>query len=495
MLCATIYEKRAEFSKARDAYETVLAAEPEFAAAQNNLAYLYAERLDEPDKAYDLARKARVSQPDNGAIADTLGWVLYQRGDYQQAAVLLRESAAKLADHPEVQFHFAMSCYMMGEVASARGAFERALSLPSDFPGKQEARRRLDLLAEDAGAPLTVQDLDALLQRQPDDILVRMRLAETHEKQGAFPEAAAAYEEIIKRNPKVAKANTALARLLAGPLKNPARAFDYAKKSRELSPDDPRAAAVFGEIAYKTGNFTSAYHVLQEAARQLPNDPSVLHNLAWVAYSLGKVAEADTIMERILTAAPEGAQAVDAAAFRRLVSPDTPEEFAATEEEAEKILVGNPDYVPGLMVRAALRAQRGASQEAASTYGEILSRLPEFAPAQKHLAALYMDDPVNAGKAFDLALKARKALPDDPEIEEMLATIRYQRKEYSSALQLLQQSARTKALSPRSLYVLGMCQLQTKQVAEGRESLVQALSNGLREPHAAEAKRAVSELK
>jgi Flp pilus assembly protein TadD len=81
VLSALIHERMNEFSKARDAYEKLLSAKPDFPPVLNNLAYLYAERLGELDKAYDLAQRARALQPGDAAIADTLGWILYKRGE------------------------------------------------------------------------------------------------------------------------------------------------------------------------------------------------------------------------------------------------------------------------------------------------------------------------------------------------------------------------------------------------------------------------------
>src|SRR5437879_12809155 len=77
MTLAMVYEKIKDFPKARDAYEKLLSIEPGFVPALNNLAYLYAERLNDVDKAYDLARKARDLQGHDPGVGDTFGWVLY----------------------------------------------------------------------------------------------------------------------------------------------------------------------------------------------------------------------------------------------------------------------------------------------------------------------------------------------------------------------------------------------------------------------------------
>jgi uncharacterized protein HemY len=154
----------------------------------------------------------------------------------------------------------------------------------------------------------------------------------------------------------------------------------------------------------------------------------------------------------------------------------------------------NPEYVPALTAQAALDVQRGQIKPATEMYTEILQRWPDFAPAQKRLAALYAQDPSTVAAAYDLATKARKALPDDPELSELLGRLSYEKKEYPRAIQLLQETARKQPLDANSLFYLGMSQLQASQKAEAQGVLNQALVAGLQEPLATEAKRALADL-
>jgi hypothetical protein len=94
--------------------------------------------------------------------------------------------------------------------------------------------------------------------------------------------------------------------------------------------------------------------------------------------------------------------------------------------------------------------------------------------------------------AYDLATKARK--PDDPELAELLGRLSYEKKEYPRAIQLLQENAREKALDADSLFYLRMSQLQARQKTEAGGVLSEALTNGLQEPFATEAKRALADL-
>jgi predicted Zn-dependent protease len=305
-----------------------------------------------------------------------------------------------------------------------------------------------------------------------------------------------AYEKAIKLNPNLFSATAKLSQLYAGPLQNSERALKLARKARELAPNDPKIVALLGRVAYQADNFTWAYSLLQDSARRLPNDAEVLYDFAWAAYSLGKVNEARQAMQRLLTAAPDSSQAGSAKLFVAMTPLDREgTDLVATESEVDKTLKADPEYVPALMVQAAILLRRGESEAAAATYAEVLRRFPDFAPAQKRLASLYAADPEKRDQAYDLVMKARKALPDDPELAQILAELSYQRKEYAYALQLLQESARKRPLDAEALYYLGMSHWQVNDQAKTEDTLQRALAAGLPEPLSTDAKRVLAELR
>jgi tetratricopeptide (TPR) repeat protein len=495
---ASIEEKKGDYPKARDVYEKLLAFDGNDVAALNNLAYIYAERLNQLDKALELARKARTLAPDNPAVADTLGWVLFKRDEYQQAVPVLEEAAGKISDGPEVRFHLAMAHYMMGQADAARSDFKQALSTAQDFPGKKEAEVRLDLLNQTSAgsSALTAEQLETMLKEHPKDMGALLRVAEVYKSQNSFDRAASAYEEALKLNPKLASAALELAKLHAGPLKNPQKALEFAKKARDLSPADPQAAGILGRIAFDAANFPWAYSLLQEGSRQSESDPKVLHDFAWAAYSLGKIDQARQAMQQSLDASPDAEIAVDAKSFLLLTGAELdPSALPGAKPEIEQKLQKDPNYVPALMAAAALDSQAGRTKEAVTRYQDALRTFPDFAPAQKQLAFLYSKEPARIAEAYDLALQARKSLPADPAVAQLLGQLSYEKKEYSRAVQLLQESARKKPLDAEGLYYLGLSFKEAKQPAEARKALAAALAAGLSSPSADVAHRALAELK
>ena len=203
MQIAMIQEQRKNFTAARDAYEKLLSVAPNSPLALNNLAVIYSEHLGQLDKAYDLARKAKEAVPNEPHIADTLGWILFKKGDYGNALRLLQESAGKLPDLPEIQFHAGMAHYMLGEEGPARLALQKAVDAPSDFPGKDEARQRLALLAIQVGAANSGvrTELENYLRQRPNDPAALVRLAEIQQRDGAVDQAVKTYEKVVAENP------------------------------------------------------------------------------------------------------------------------------------------------------------------------------------------------------------------------------------------------------------------------------------------------------
>jgi uncharacterized protein HemY len=200
-------------------------------------------------------------------------------------------------------------------------------------------------------------------------------------------------------------------------------------------------------------------------------------------------------MRRVLELRSDPEHSADAKRFLALTALEqNGKDIAAPQAEIQKYLKDNPNYVPALMVRASIEMRRGESKTALDIYIEILRRFPDFAPAQKQLATLYLENPATFDRAYDLAMKARKTLPDDPEVARTLGELCYQRKDYAYALQLLRESAKRKSLDAKALYYLGMSYLTAQEERQSQDALKRSLAAGLQEPLASEAKRVLAGL-
>jgi tetratricopeptide (TPR) repeat protein len=491
LMTALVYEQMKDYKAARDAYLKVLSLSSSSVLALNNLAYLYGEQFDQLDQAYDLAQKAHNLDLGNGRVADTLGWILYKRGDYPQALKLAQESAAKFADNPVIQFHLGMISYMTGQLDLARSALEKAAHNSAEFPEKAEAQRRLATLegAASKKGEQSIPLLEASVQQQPNDVVILQQLGQAYEDNRQYDKAAATYEQIVKLNPRLPAATLKLAQLYSG-LGKPDQGLEMAKKARELYPNDPEAIAAIGHIALQAGNYTWAYSLLQDSTRKTSTNPTAFHDLALSAYALGKVPEARETMQRYLSATPGDQQSKEAKQFLTLIALEQPSPDAvAAEPEVQNRLSANPDDLPALMTKAAISLQQGDEKSATGIYEKVLQKYPDFAPAQKRLAAIYKDHPEEVTKAYDLAMKARKTLTNDAELARTLARISFKRNDFPYAAQLFEESARIQPLGADDLYYLGMAQFASHQETKARDTLARALAAGLQDPLAEEARK------
>jgi tetratricopeptide (TPR) repeat protein len=100
------------------------------------------------DLALGYARTARRGMPDSPNAADTLGWVLYQKGAYQSAVDLFKESL-KLAeksnapDDPAVHHHLGLAYVKTGQNELARQQLERVLKLNPNYSDAEEIKKQL----------------------------------------------------------------------------------------------------------------------------------------------------------------------------------------------------------------------------------------------------------------------------------------------------------------------------------------------------------------
>jgi tetratricopeptide (TPR) repeat protein len=487
-VAALICDQNASYEDARKYYVRYVAVEPNDQSMLNNLAYLYSERFNELDKAHDLVRKARLLGPLDPGTADTLGWILFKKGDYTQALAMIQEGAARVGDNPEVQYHLGMANYMMNQAEPARAALQKALGGTADFPGKNDIKIRLDLLdGVGQGTAQPVEVLERLVKDFPKDVFVRIRLGEALANQKDYSRAVEQFDEASRLNPLLVAPVLKLAQLYQGPLGDREKAVELAKKARRLAPTDPQVGSVLGKLVYDAGSFAWAYSLFQESSSQ-SNAPIELRNYAWAAYSLGKVDEARALMRR----AGETANEKDIASFLELTAiTSPPTDAVAAEALAQGALRSDSGHVPALMVRAELEMQRDDPKAAAATYEQVLVRFPDFTPAQKRLAVICLDKLMDFQKGYELAKKAWAAAPNDLEVARALGRASYERKEYAYAVQLLQESARQTPLEAQDMFYLGMAQHGAKNPKAAVESLKGALSAGLTFPKSVEAQRII----
>ncbi|MFC5569963.1 tetratricopeptide repeat protein [Lysobacter yangpyeongensis] len=125
------WERRDDIARAEADFRKILVADPDSTAALNALGYTLADRTTRYQEALELIDRARAAEPDNAAIIDSYGWVLYRIGRKQEALTELRR-AFSLQKDPEIASHVGEVLWVLGRKDEARRYFEEARKLDPD---------------------------------------------------------------------------------------------------------------------------------------------------------------------------------------------------------------------------------------------------------------------------------------------------------------------------------------------------------------------------
>jgi cellulose synthase operon protein C len=124
---AGVRERSGDLAAAEATYREVLRRSPDHSIAMNNLAYLLARNPKALDEALDLAERAHQHAPGNASVADTLGWVLYQRDSLERAESVLAQAAQAAPGSAMIRYHLGLTYARRGKPAEARAELEAAL--------------------------------------------------------------------------------------------------------------------------------------------------------------------------------------------------------------------------------------------------------------------------------------------------------------------------------------------------------------------------------
>jgi tetratricopeptide (TPR) repeat protein len=137
-----IYQQ-GDFAAMEAGLREILAQDPDHVDALNALGYTLADRNERLDEAFTLIARALKLRPDNAAILDSMGWVLYRQGDLVQAASYLRRALALGEDDDEIAAHLGEVLWMKGLRDDAQAVWREALV---HTPDSEKIRRVIERL-------------------------------------------------------------------------------------------------------------------------------------------------------------------------------------------------------------------------------------------------------------------------------------------------------------------------------------------------------------
>ena len=97
-------------------------------------------------RTQDTAELAYKAAPGSAQVADTLGWILVEKGEIKRGLELLQQAAKGLPKEGDVQYHYAAALAKSGDKVAARRQLESLLAGNTPFSKQEEARTLLGQL-------------------------------------------------------------------------------------------------------------------------------------------------------------------------------------------------------------------------------------------------------------------------------------------------------------------------------------------------------------
>ena len=140
-------EQAGQYVKAGELFRKSIELDPSNAArSYNYLGYMWVERSENLDEAGQLIRRALEMEPTNGAYLDSLGWLYFRQGKFEEALIELLRAAELLPEPDAVVFeHIGDACDKLGRKAEAVLYWQKALQLN---PQSKDVGAKLDKAAE-----------------------------------------------------------------------------------------------------------------------------------------------------------------------------------------------------------------------------------------------------------------------------------------------------------------------------------------------------------
>ena len=127
--------------RATELYLQVVALDPGQVGAFNELALLAS--IDESPRALEFAERAYALQPASGSIADTLGWILVERGDVERGAKILEKAVDVAPGNTEARYHLALALIRTGNKPAARANLKQIVAAADGTAFRDESIRLL----------------------------------------------------------------------------------------------------------------------------------------------------------------------------------------------------------------------------------------------------------------------------------------------------------------------------------------------------------------
>lgn len=139
----TLFDRTGKKDRVVVEMKKVLELDPKHIQAMNYLAFTWAEANVQLEEAEKLARSALAIDPKDGYIMDTLGWILYKQGRFNEAVKVLEAAFKHQSSVSVIAEHLGDAYYRHQMIEKAKKMYIKAADLETDAKKVEQLRAKI----------------------------------------------------------------------------------------------------------------------------------------------------------------------------------------------------------------------------------------------------------------------------------------------------------------------------------------------------------------
>jgi len=296
-------------------------------------------------RALAEVRKARDLRPEL-ETAVLLESQLLQHDSPQQSLQVLKSFLASYPDANQAHLLYARMLLKQKNYAEARAEFQKLLD---EHPGSADMAFAVAMLSMQMG------ELDraeselrlALVKGKKDESTVFYYLGQLNEAQKHNDEAMKYYRQVVSGdNLFAARLRVAYLLYKADKLND---ALAYLQQSKPLNNQQRvQLLSIEAQMLRDSKQIESAYQVLKQGLKKLPNHPDLLYEAGMLAEQLGKYKAFEKMMRQVIDRRPDYAQAYNALGYSLLDRNERMTEAMLLVEKASQLAPGDAGIIDSL---------------------------------------------------------------------------------------------------------------------------------------------------
>jgi len=221
-----LYERRGEWSKARNSYRIAISIQPDYELAIRSLALLLI-RDGQLDEAYQEARDKAHRFPMNRVIMNTFGNVMIAQKRYEDSERVFKQVLRNHEKDVESMLGLARANHGLGRKELASSILEQIMEVDPDFAPAYNFSGIINV--EKEKTRLAIDNFKKAIGLDPQYIEAKNNLAVEYQKVGNYEDALKQMEAVVKLAPQ-----RAIFRLNLGDAYRGAKRYEDAKKELDL---------------------------------------------------------------------------------------------------------------------------------------------------------------------------------------------------------------------------------------------------------------------